>query len=195
MTDIHRQQRFRQFRDSCFWSQTHYALRYLWGCIWYYLWNHFGYSTKSILIELKHSYLKFLFSISYHFWFLNNYKAEIFLLIKFLMMLDRPSAKLTNIISASIWWICCMIHPSSILNLGALDSIGCRRIGVLIIVWFDYYISTMVTFVCAHCDVTLKKKQVEKHVYGRCRPSAFICIDCHVTFRGNDYINHISCLT
>ena len=53
----------------------------------------------------------------------------------------------------------------------------------------------MVTFVCVHCDVTLKKKQVEKHAYGRCRPAAFICIDCHVTFRGNDYINHTSCLT
>ncbi len=53
----------------------------------------------------------------------------------------------------------------------------------------------MVTFVCSHCDVTLKKKQVEKHTFGRCRPASFICIDCHVTFQGNDFKNHISCLT
>jgi hypothetical protein len=53
----------------------------------------------------------------------------------------------------------------------------------------------MVTFVCSYCDVTLKKKQVEKHAFGRCRPASFICIDCHVTFKGNDYKAHISCLT
>jgi cell growth-regulating nucleolar protein len=51
----------------------------------------------------------------------------------------------------------------------------------------------MVTFVCSHCDATLKKKQCEKHF--SCRPTSFICIDCHVTFNGGDFKNHISCLT
>lgn len=53
----------------------------------------------------------------------------------------------------------------------------------------------MVTFVCSYCDTTLKKKQAEKHAFGRCRPASFICIDCHVTFNGNDFMKHISCLT
>ena len=53
----------------------------------------------------------------------------------------------------------------------------------------------MVTFICAHCDVTLKKKQVEKHNLRRCQPPAFICIDCHKTFRGNEHKGHVSCLT
>ena len=53
----------------------------------------------------------------------------------------------------------------------------------------------MVTFICAYCDLTLKKKQVEKHSFGSCRPPAFICIDCHKTFHGQEYKNHISCLT
>ncbi len=53
----------------------------------------------------------------------------------------------------------------------------------------------MVTFVCSYCDVTLKKKQVEKHTFGYCKPPSFICIDCHVTFKGNDYKAHNSCLT
>ena len=48
---------------------------------------------------------------------------------------------------------------------------------------------------CAHCDVTLKKKQVEKHNIRRCQPMAFICIDCHKTFRGNEHRSHVSCLT
>jgi cell growth-regulating nucleolar protein len=52
----------------------------------------------------------------------------------------------------------------------------------------------MVTFVCEHCDVTLKKKQCDTHVM-RCRPAALICIDCSVTFRGNDYKIHISCIS
>jgi hypothetical protein len=53
----------------------------------------------------------------------------------------------------------------------------------------------MVTFVCSHCDTTLKKKQAESHSFGRCRPSSFICIDCHVTFQGQDFKAHTSCLT
>jgi hypothetical protein len=53
----------------------------------------------------------------------------------------------------------------------------------------------MVTFVCSYCDITLKKKQLEKHTFGKCRPASFICIDCHKTFQGNDYKAHTSCLT
>jgi cell growth-regulating nucleolar protein len=53
----------------------------------------------------------------------------------------------------------------------------------------------MVTFVCSYCDATLKKKQLENHTYGSCRPSSFICIDCHTTFNGNDYKTHTKCLT
>lgn len=53
----------------------------------------------------------------------------------------------------------------------------------------------MVTFVCEYCDVTLKKKQCDNHVLGRCRPAALICIDCSKTFRGNDYKSHISCIS
>ena len=42
----------------------------------------------------------------------------------------------------------------------------------------------MVTFVCNLCDATLKKKQCEGHIKGRCRPGSLICIDCHKTFQG-----------
>ena len=51
----------------------------------------------------------------------------------------------------------------------------------------------MVTFVCYHCDQTLKKNQVEKHT--RCRPPAFICIDCSTTFHGSDHKAHTSCIS
>lgn len=50
----------------------------------------------------------------------------------------------------------------------------------------------MVTFVCRHCDATLKKKQTENH---RCRPTSFICIDCHKTFTAQNFKAHTSCLT
>ena len=53
----------------------------------------------------------------------------------------------------------------------------------------------MVTFVCSNCDTTLKKKQVERHCFGSCRPPSFICIDCHQTFQGFSYKDHITCLT
>lgn len=53
----------------------------------------------------------------------------------------------------------------------------------------------MVTFICEYCDATLKKAQCDKHVMGRCRPAALICIDCSKTFRGTDYKTHISCIS
>jgi hypothetical protein len=34
----------------------------------------------------------------------------------------------------------------------------------------------MVTFVCYHCDQTLKKKQVETHIYRCVKPAKLACI-------------------
>ncbi|KAL4466489.1 hypothetical protein ABPG72_016630 [Tetrahymena utriculariae] len=53
----------------------------------------------------------------------------------------------------------------------------------------------MVTFVCHHCDQTLKKKQLDKHVYQCSRPAKFICIDCQKIFVGDDYKSHTQCMT
>ncbi|CAD8104024.1 unnamed protein product [Paramecium sonneborni] len=53
----------------------------------------------------------------------------------------------------------------------------------------------MVTFMCYHCDRTLTKPQVDKHVRTQCRkPPSLICIDCKKTFT-NDHVEHVSCLT
>jgi len=53
----------------------------------------------------------------------------------------------------------------------------------------------MVFFVCEHCNETVKKNQVDKHVL-KCRNCyAVTCVDCSQTFYGNDYINHIICIT
>jgi cell growth-regulating nucleolar protein len=53
----------------------------------------------------------------------------------------------------------------------------------------------MVTFICQYCDQTLKKKQVEGHIRGRCSPGAIICIDCSKVFDRGDYKGHISCIS
>ncbi|EAR92250.1 LYAR-type C2HC zinc finger protein (macronuclear) [Tetrahymena thermophila SB210] len=53
----------------------------------------------------------------------------------------------------------------------------------------------MVTFVCHHCDQTLKKKQLDKHVFQCRRPAKFICIDCQNTFVGDEYKQHTQCMT
>lgn len=52
----------------------------------------------------------------------------------------------------------------------------------------------MPSFTCDHCQETLKKAQLDKHVM-RCHPASFSCIDCYKTFRGNDYKAHTSCIT
>lgn len=53
----------------------------------------------------------------------------------------------------------------------------------------------MVTFMCYHCDRTLTKPQVEKHVKTQCRkPPSLICIDCKKMF-SNDHVGHVSCLS
>ena len=43
----------------------------------------------------------------------------------------------------------------------------------------------MVYFICGYCDTTLKKKQCDSHVRGRCKPTQLICIDCSKTFNGD----------
>lgn len=53
----------------------------------------------------------------------------------------------------------------------------------------------MVYFVCEGCNETLKKNQVDKHA-NQCRNCyAVTCVDCSVTFHGNDYAAHTSCVS
>ncbi|XP_037107433.1 cell growth-regulating nucleolar protein [Syngnathus acus] len=53
----------------------------------------------------------------------------------------------------------------------------------------------MVFFTCNACGQTLKKNQVEKHVL-KCRGcQAVSCIDCGKDFGGDDYQNHIKCIS
>jgi cell growth-regulating nucleolar protein len=53
----------------------------------------------------------------------------------------------------------------------------------------------MVFFVCEGCNETLKKNQVDKHA-NQCRNCyAVTCVDCSVTFHGNDYAAHTSCIS
>lgn len=53
----------------------------------------------------------------------------------------------------------------------------------------------MVFFVCEHCNATLKKNQVDKHV-GQCRNCwGVTCVDCSVTFTGDDFRAHTSCIS
>jgi cell growth-regulating nucleolar protein len=50
------------------------------------------------------------------------------------------------------------------------------------------------TILCSHLQ-TLKKNQVDKHAQ-RCRNChAVTCVDCSVTFYGNDYAQHITCVS
>lgn len=53
----------------------------------------------------------------------------------------------------------------------------------------------MVFFVCEACNETLKKNQVDKHTF-KCRQcQAVTCVDCSVTFYGNDYAAHVTCIS
>ena len=53
----------------------------------------------------------------------------------------------------------------------------------------------MVTFICENCDQTLKKNQVDRHLY-QCRaPPRFVCLDCNKIFLGSDYKSHTSCIS
>lgn len=53
----------------------------------------------------------------------------------------------------------------------------------------------MVFFVCEGCNESMKKNQVDKHA-ARCRSChAVTCVDCSVTFYGNDYATHLTCVS
>ena len=53
----------------------------------------------------------------------------------------------------------------------------------------------MVFFVCEGCNESLKKNQVDKHA-SRCRSCyAVTCVDCNVTFYGDDFRAHTSCIS
>ena len=52
----------------------------------------------------------------------------------------------------------------------------------------------MPSFVCDHCQETLKKAKLDSHTQ-RCRQAAFSCIDCYKTFKGSEYREHFSCIT
>ena len=55
--------------------------------------------------------------------------------------------------------------------------------------------SLMVFFVCEGCNESLKKNQVDKHA-AKCRSChAVTCVDCSVTFYGNDYAAHMVCVS
>ncbi|KAL1423291.1 hypothetical protein MTO96_021269 [Rhipicephalus appendiculatus] len=54
----------------------------------------------------------------------------------------------------------------------------------------------MVVFTCNTCGDSLKKNQVEKHVYTKCRSCNMLtCIDCNKDFWGDAYKEHIKCVT
>ncbi|KAK2891410.1 hypothetical protein Q8A67_014053 [Cirrhinus molitorella] len=53
----------------------------------------------------------------------------------------------------------------------------------------------MVVFTCASCGGTVKKAQVEQHMI-RCRSCQVLsCIDCGKDFRGDEYKEHIKCIS
>lgn len=52
----------------------------------------------------------------------------------------------------------------------------------------------MPSFVCDHCQETLKKAKLDQHSQ-RCRQAVFSCIDCYKTFKGVEYRDHFSCIT
>lgn len=53
----------------------------------------------------------------------------------------------------------------------------------------------MVFFTCDYCNESLKKNQVEKHVF-KCRNCMSVtCIDCGVSFYGDDYAGHLVCVS
>ncbi|KAI8059063.1 uncharacterized protein B0P05DRAFT_558936 [Gilbertella persicaria] len=51
----------------------------------------------------------------------------------------------------------------------------------------------MVSFQCDGCGDIVKKPKLNQHG-GRCH-ATFTCIDCSVTFQGNSYQSHTSCMT
>ncbi|KAI9168108.1 hypothetical protein H9P43_007479 [Blastocladiella emersonii ATCC 22665] len=52
----------------------------------------------------------------------------------------------------------------------------------------------MVSFICDHCQDTIKKPKADMHVR-RCSPPSLSCVDCYKTFTGLSYKQHTSCIT
>eukprot|EP01006_Ploeotia_vitrea_P045385 TRINITY_DN66936_c8_g6_i1.p1 TRINITY_DN66936_c8_g6~~TRINITY_DN66936_c8_g6_i1.p1 ORF type:complete len:218 (+),score=110.85 TRINITY_DN66936_c8_g6_i1:83-736(+) len=52
----------------------------------------------------------------------------------------------------------------------------------------------MVSFICDLCQTTLKKAKVDRHCWS-CPSESVSCIDCCVTFYGDDYRKHTQCMT
>lgn len=52
----------------------------------------------------------------------------------------------------------------------------------------------MVSFVCNHCQETLKKPKLEAHTK-RCPRFFFTCIDCNTDFPGRSFVSHNSCIS
>ena len=53
----------------------------------------------------------------------------------------------------------------------------------------------MVYFNCQGCQETLKKPACKKHLSGRCWGAALACVDCGVTFYGDDWEKHTQCIS
>ncbi|XP_039607415.1 cell growth-regulating nucleolar protein [Polypterus senegalus] len=53
----------------------------------------------------------------------------------------------------------------------------------------------MVFFTCNACGESLKKAQVEKHLNICRKCECLSCIDCGKDFWGNDYLNHLKCMS
>ncbi|KNE68201.1 hypothetical protein AMAG_12880 [Allomyces macrogynus ATCC 38327] len=52
----------------------------------------------------------------------------------------------------------------------------------------------MVSFICDHCQETVKKPKADQHV-NRCWPPALSCVDCSVSFTSQSYKSHTSCIS
>jgi len=59
-----------------------------------------------------------------------------------------------------------------------------------------YKTSRMVVFACNACGASVKKNQVEKHYQQQCRRcESLSCMDCGKDFWGEEYKNHIKCIS
>ncbi|GIY23251.1 cell growth-regulating nucleolar protein [Caerostris extrusa] len=76
------------------------------------------------------------------------------------------------------------------------DSFGLRRIVGYVHPRRVYkVILTMVFFTCNACGQSVKKNQVENHTY-QCRDCQSVsCMDCNKEFWGNEYKEHIKCIS
>lgn len=52
----------------------------------------------------------------------------------------------------------------------------------------------MVFFACDGCGESLKKNQVQKHMFC-CRSQTFSCMDCQKAFTRQTYVEHIKCIS